>query len=74
MYFSKSTTCLSLLTFVLFLQNGLTVPDHDCLNSMNFNRTYDHYERSLNELMDYLSYETPPTGVPEAMAWTEHTG
>ncbi|XP_059429017.1 cysteine-rich repeat secretory protein 38-like [Corylus avellana] len=62
MSFSKSTTSLSLLTFVLFLQKGLSVPDHDCLNSMNFNSTYDDYGKSLNELMNYLSYETPPTG------------
>jgi len=54
-------TSLSLLTFVLFLQTDLVVPAHDYLSTMNFTSN-DPYEANLNELMNYLTYETPPSG------------
>jgi hypothetical protein len=58
MPFSKFTTFLFLVAFVLFIQNVLVVSDYDCLSAINF-ISNDYYETSLNDVMDYLTYETP---------------
>jgi hypothetical protein len=62
MPFSKFTTFLFLVAFVLFIQNVLVVYDYDCLSVINFTSN-DYYETSLNDVMDYLTYETPSTGL-----------
>ncbi|KAB1207408.1 Cysteine-rich repeat secretory protein 38 [Morella rubra] len=54
---------LLLLTCVLFFHavNVGAEPTHDCLGFKQFN-SKDPYETNLNELMNYLMKETPPTG------------
>ncbi|KAB1227328.1 Cysteine-rich repeat secretory protein 38 [Morella rubra] len=62
MCFSKPITSLLLLTCFLFLHAVLGfVPTHECLGFKKFN-IKDPYETNLNELMNNLTKETPPTG------------